>query len=331
MWRSLKKTLATLVPALLLFLFIAVMICFLNRWDSMVTITLIPVWAWAAFGMTLSLLSWICFRGSFAAVVFSIWLASGLILSEEPRSLIRELFLPPASSLPEELRTLRVVNINAEGMEENLRISAVLKPDIVIIQQAPEGDALEKFANDLFGDEHMVVTNRSNAFIARGEMVNTLGETDSATLHVRMLTPDGFLVDITNLDLEPYLPSPQLWKKEVWQRLTTTRVENRRLLRHYLGENQLTSGKIGRIVSGGFGTPPGDDVFRPLESAQLADAFGKAGTGWGNTYPADYPLVRLDQIWASANLRPLRAFTSVNPGSTHRIVVADFAINLPEN
>ena len=55
MWRPLKKTLATLVPALLLILFIAVMICFLNRWDSMVAVTLIPVWAWAAFGMTLSL------------------------------------------------------------------------------------------------------------------------------------------------------------------------------------------------------------------------------------------------------------------------------------
>ena len=267
MWRPLKKTLATLVPAILLILFIAVMICFLNRWDSMVAITLIPVWAWAALGMTLSLLSWVCFRGPFAAVVFSIWLASGLILSEEPRSLIRELYLHPASRLPEELKTLRVVNVNAEGMEENLRVSTVLKPDIVIIQQAPEGEALNQFARDLFGDANMVITNRSNAFIARGETVNTLGETDSATLHVRMLTPDGFLVDITNLDLEPYLPSPQLWKKEVWQRLTATRVENRRLLRHYLGENQLSSGRIGRIVSGGFGTPPGDDVFRPLESA----------------------------------------------------------------
>ena len=331
MWRPLKKTLATLVPALLLILFIAVMICFLNRWDSMVAITLIPVWAWAAFGMSLSLLSWICFRGPFAAVVFSIWMASGLILSEEPRSLIRELYLHPASRLPEELKTLRVVNVNAEGMEENLRVSTVLKPDIVIIQQAPESEALKQFARDLFGDAHVVITNRSNAFIARGETVNTLGETDSATLHVRILTPDGFLVDITNLDLAPYLPSPQLWKKEVWQRLTATRIENRRLLRHYLGENQLSSGRIGRIVSGGFGTPPGDDVFRPLESAQLTDAFGEAGTGWGNTYPADYPLVRLDQIWASANLRPLRAFTSVNRGSTHRIVVADFAVSLPEN
>jgi hypothetical protein len=224
---------------------------------------------------------------------------------------------------------LRIVNVNAVNKEDNLRIISHLEPDIVIIQQAPERTILEEFATDLLGDERMVITNRTNALLARGEMVNTLGESDSATLHVRMLTPKGFLVDITNLDLEPYLPSPKLWQRDVWRRLTQTRIQNRRLLRHYLGENQLTRGTIGRIVSGGFGTPPGDDVFRPLESAQLVDSFGKSGVGWGNTYPADYPLVRLDQIWASGNLEPIRSFTVVNPGSTHRIVISDFAVNSP--
>jgi len=330
MWRHLKKTLSTLVPALLLILFIAVMICFLNRWDSMVAITLIPVWAWAAFGMILSAISWFLFRGPFALVVFSIWMASGLILSEEPRSLVRELFIPATGSQNDEAATLRVVNVNAMGNEENLRSISTFEPDIVIVQQAPECSVLEKFAIDLFGNEYMVVTNWSNAFLARGEIVNTLGETDSATLHVRMLTPAGFLIDVTNIELEPYLPSHKLWQIEVWSRLAQTRVENRRQLRHYLGENQLTSGTIGRIVSGGFGTPPGDDVFRPLESASMVDAFADSGVGWGNTYPADYPLVRLDQVWASPNLKPIKTFTALNPGSTHRIVVADFEIVPPE-
>ena len=301
MWRTLRKTLAVLVPALLLLLFVAVMICFLNRWDSMVAITLIPVWAWATFGMVLSAISWILFRGSFALVIFSIWMASGLILSEEPRSLVRELLT--SSNSDKNSKRLRVVNVNALGNESNLRIISPIDPDLVIIQQAPERGILEEFATDLFGDDRIVITNRRNAFLARGELINTLGETDSATLHVRMLTAHGFLIDVTNLDLAPYLPNPKLWQRRVWKQLTQTRIENRGLIRNYLGENQLTRGTIGRIVSGGFGTPPGDDVFRPLESAQLVDSFSASGIGWGNTYPADYPLVRLDQIWASRNLQ----------------------------
>lgn len=328
MWRTLRKTFAVLVPSLLMLLFVAVMICCLNRWDSMVAITLVPAWAWAAFGMLLSAISWILFRGSLALVSFSIWMASGLILSEEPRSLVRELLT--SSSSDKDSKRFRVVNVNTLGNENNLRIISPIDPDLVIIQQAPERGILEEFATNLFGDDRIVITNRRNAVLARGKLVNTLGETDSATLHVRMLTTHGFLIDVTNLDLAPYLPNPKLWQRRVWRQLTQTRIENRRLIRNYLGENQLTRGTIGRIISGGFGTPPGDDVFRPLESAQLVDSFSASGIGWGNTYPADYPLVRLDQIWASQNLHPLKSFTAINPGATHRIVVTDFEVALPE-
>ncbi|MEM9282708.1 MAG: hypothetical protein AAGA96_12845 [Verrucomicrobiota bacterium] len=330
MWRSLRKSLATMIPAALLIIFIAVMICFLNRWDSIVAITLIPVWTWAAFGMAASFLSWIFFRGPFAVVVFSIWMASGLLLSEEPRSLLRELFSSDDWIKNDQVETLRVINIDAAEEAKTLRTIADLAPDLVVIQRAPERQALEDLAADLYSETHQVVSHRGNALILRGEAVSILREPDSATIHVRLLTPEGWLIDVTNIDLEPYLPSAKLWKPEVWTRLTTTRIQNRRRIRAYLGENQIASGTIGRIVSGGFGTPPGDDVYRPLQSAGMLDAFEEAGTGWGNTYPSDHPLVRLDQIWSSPNLPPLRAKSVLNPGSGHRTVMADLTVKLPD-
>ena len=55
MWRKTQKTLATLIPSILLLTYVTVAISLLNRWDTMVPITLVPVWVWAGLGMTVSL------------------------------------------------------------------------------------------------------------------------------------------------------------------------------------------------------------------------------------------------------------------------------------
>ncbi len=327
MWRPLKNLLATLTSVSLLLIFCGVMVCLLNRWDSMVAITLIPIWTWAGFGMLTALISWLLFRGTLNIAVLCLWLISAILISEEPRSFVRELALSFKGDAPSENQsTIRIVNINANESEALLRRVIELKPDIVVIQKAPREKSLEAIAEDLYGLDKLLVINQSNAIIARGELINTLSETEDSTLHLRLKSPEGHVFDITNVDLDPYLPSPKLWRKKVWKRLTITRIKNRRLLRRYLGENQMTEGSISRIISGGFGTPPGDDVYRPLETAQLSDAFARAGTGWGNTYPGRYPLVRLDQVWVSPDITPLRVTSQPNPGSTHRIVIADLAL-----
>jgi len=105
--------------------------------------------------------------------------------------------------------------------------------------------------------------------------------------------------------------------------LINARVENRRLVRTHLGEHPISRENVGRIIAGGFGTPPGDDVYRPLENNGMLDTYRKRGLGWGNTYPSDFPVLRLDQIWVSPNLRPLKSLTRLNPESDHRIVVSE--------
>ncbi|MDF1826472.1 MAG: hypothetical protein P1U68_17640 [Verrucomicrobiales bacterium] len=329
MWRKIQKTLATVIPALLMVVFLIVMVCYLNRWDSMTAITLIPVWAWAAVGMLSCILSWLAFRGMPAVIVFCTWLIVGIAFSEESHGIFRELVQAiNRRSPPEEERQLRVINLNAGRNPEAVKRVLDLEPDIVFIQDSPEEKLITEMTNEAFGVERIIFVGSNQAILASGELLNSLSESNGTAIHARIRIPSGFIVDLTSLDLPPCFPSPYLWRPETWKDLTQRRIQNRRLLRNNLGENQITRASTGRIVSGGFNTPAGDDVFRPLESNGLSDAFKSSGTGWGNTYPANCAALRFDQIWASQNLEPYQTFTRLNSVSKHRIVVSDFI--LPE-
>ena len=54
-----------------------------------------------------------------------------------------------------------------------------------------------------------------------------------------------------------------------------------------------------------------------------------AGRGWGATIIdiAGVPLIRIDQIWTSRQLRATNAFADRPCRSDHRLVVADFLSN----
>lgn len=329
MWRKIQKTLATVIPSLLMTVFLVVMACYLNRWDSMTAVTLIPVWAWAAVGMLACLLSWVAFRGIPAVVVFCIWLIAGIAFSEESHGIFRELVQAiNKTSLPEETRRLRVVNLKANGNPDVVKKALELEPDIVLIQDSPAENLISEMTNEAFGVDRIIFVDSNQAILASGELMNSLSESNGTAIHARVRIPSGFIVDLTSVDLPPSFPSPYLWKAATWKRLTERRIQNRRLLRNNLGENQITRSSTGRIVSGGFNTPTGDDVFRPLESNGLSDAFKTSGTGWGNTFPAKYAALRFDQIWVSPNLEPDKTFTRLSADSDHRIVVSDLI--LPE-
>lgn len=318
---------AALVPALLLILYFGVLSSLLNRWDGLVAITLIPLWAWAGFGMIVSLLAWLLFRGIPSIVVFCLWLATGIVGSEETHTLVRELAntIDPRKA-PAEDRRYRVVNVNAFRTVDGLQQVKELKPDMVLVQQPPGESELRTLAKNWFESNFDLLTNGDLAILARGEFLSVIAERDSPAIHARVQIEEGLLIDATSIELAPCLPSPALLNPSTWRTLTDTRVHNRRTLRTQLGENQITQSNIGRIVAGGFQTPPGDDVFRPLESNGMTDAFGATGEGWGNTYPSDYAILRLDQVWVSENLGIHSAKAIPNRASDHRIVIADLVL-----
>lgn len=327
MWRNVQKFLATFLPSLLLLLFVGVLVCRLNQWDSMVAVTLVPFWAWATFGMIASLLTWIICRGVPAVVIFSVWFLAGIVIPEESHGLFRELIhtIDPKNPPPDD-EVLRVVNVNANGTVEALSAVLELEPDILIVQHPPGKPDLAETVRALYGMDGMLLAGTNHAILARGEFIDTISDPNASSIHARLRIPNDFLIDITSLELAPLLPRFSLWNPETWETLSWTRMQNRRQLRTHFGENEITRPNTARLVSGGFQTPPGDDVFHPLVANEMTDAFSVSGEGWGNTYPANYSYIRLDQIWVSDNLRPLRTTTRINPHSDHRTVIADLQL-----
>ncbi len=329
MWRKIQKTLANFIPLILLVAFVVIAISLLNRWDSMVAVTLIPIWAWAGFGMAVSLICWLLCREIPPIVTFCLFLACGIAFSEETLTIMRELGVAIRGGNPGDApaeKPFRVVNVNSAGSVEALKKAIDGQPDVVIIQEAPGESELEAVADQLYGVDRAVSRHKTSAIIARGVILGEIGDSESSTMHVRLKLADGMILDLTNLDLGELIPRFDIWRPSVWKELMETRISNRRLVRACLGENEITTVDIGRIVSGGFGTPPGDDVFRPLETSGLVDTFRAAGLGWGNTYPPDYPFLRLDQIWVSPNLKPLKSVSRLNSASPRRTVVCDLKL-----
>lgn len=325
MWRTIQKTLATTVPPLLLLGYLVVATCLLNRWDVMVAVTLVPIWIWASTGAFVALVCWAITRGVVPGALFCVFLITGIGFSEEAAGIVRELFVSlekkPADAPPEKL--LRIVNVRCGGEEASLRKAAESIPDVLIVQEAPDKTILEAVADQLYGVERSVTLVGKKAILGRGEALAVIGEPDAPALHVRLKRPDGLVLDVSNLDLPGCAPNLRMWQPAVWSQLITARIENRRLVRTQLGEHPINRQGIGRIIGGGFGTPPGDDVFRPLENSGMLDTYGEVGTGWGNTHPPDYPLLRLDQIWVSPNLQPRHSMARLNSGAKNRIVVSD--------
>jgi endonuclease/exonuclease/phosphatase family metal-dependent hydrolase len=76
------------------------------------------------------------------------------------------------------------------------------------------------------------------------------------------------------------------------------------------------------VVCGDFNTPPNTAVYRTLSSA-LDNSFWKAGTGLGLTYPRRFPLVRIDHIFVSRDIKPVRCWTLDIDASNHKPLCAD--------
>jgi endonuclease/exonuclease/phosphatase (EEP) superfamily protein YafD len=90
------------------------------------------------------------------------------------------------------------------------------------------------------------------------------------------------------------------------------------------------------IILGDFNTADREPGYRVL-AADLHDAFGEKGFGFGFTFPNDrrmgpikvpIPLVRIDYIWTKGSLAARSAHVNCNDGgSDHCMVIADLVVN----
>ena len=84
----------------------------------------------------------------------------------------------------------------------------------------------------------------------------------------------------------------------------------------------ISQSKTPFLLAGDFNNPPRGYFHRHL-SARMSDAFAASGFGLGQTYPASFPLLRIDYLWLGPGLRAKRCFVPNSRASDHLPVVSD--------
>ncbi len=79
------------------------------------------------------------------------------------------------------------------------------------------------------------------------------------------------------------------------------------------------------IIMGDFNTPY-DSVFFDGYKHKLHNAFRSAGSGFSETWPYGIPLLQLDHIWTSPDLKPLRVTKRYDFMTDHALLEADFEV-----
>lgn len=322
----LRWTAWLLSTALLLF----VAACYWGRFDACTVVTLFPPWFWVLPGAFLAWLGSSRDRWLPSAVLLVGWTAFLAAFADTPSSLIR-------AALPQPERgAIRVITLNCASEAAAAREVQSFAPDIVLFQESPSSDVLSKFATELFGSSVNLVRGPDASILARGKVtpVEVPTESRGSFVHARVLV-DGRLINVLSLRLYPCPVRLDLWSPACWRSYQSNRATRRRQLARIAAYLATLPADEPLVVGGDFNCPPGDPVLRLLQP-RLTDAFRTAGRGWGATIIefCGWPLIRIDQIWTSAELHATNVFARRAAGSDHHMVVADFSVggsspNLP--
>ena len=116
--------------------------------------------------------------------------------------------------------------------------------------------------------------------------------------------------------------SPRAWKAALrsYRDDFRRRAEQARQLRRWLDEEPLPF-----LVCGDFNSTPANWAYGHI-SRGFRDSFGSGGEGWGMTFPARLPLVRIDYVLASPHWGVRRAYVYDGLSSDHRPVVAELVL-----
>lgn len=288
----------------------AFMLVYLTRPDALAAITIWPFWVWLVPGALPLAIKFNKERARARLSVLGLWLVIWAVLAEEPLSLARAVVPPRAYDL-------RVVSLNCASSVEAAMETLDMEPDIVLLQESMGTDSIEKVRKAL-GENWTMVVGIDASILARGRLVVVDVKRSINFTAARL---DGTL--IVSLRLAPPVFRLDYWNPECWSHYAANkrarRVELRRLAEFVAREADGAP----LILGGDFNTPP-DHTITEAISGIANDAYARAGRGWGPTAINNYPMVRIDQIWASDKYEPVNSFSKKTLHSDHRMALADF-------
>jgi endonuclease/exonuclease/phosphatase (EEP) superfamily protein YafD len=144
----------------------------------------------------------------------------------------------------------------------------------------------------------------------------------------RLTLTDGREIDLVNLHLLAAETDTAFWRPSCWRAHAHNRRIRRILLHYFVSARQSATATwppVPSLIAGDFNAPANDGAIRGLAATHL-DSYVTAGRGHGDTFPANFPVHRIDQVWLSPELTALAHTTVAVPGSDHLMVVVDFVI-----
>ncbi|WP_411844730.1 endonuclease/exonuclease/phosphatase family protein [Roseibacillus persicicus] len=312
--------------------FISVVL-YVQQPDTFAAFTVLPIWLWGALGLLLSLASYFLFRSPLSLFTSTMWFLVILVLSDEAPGLVRF-----GQTTPEDGRAapylnrqpLRVITCNWSSDSRPIGPAiAPWEPDIVFIQEMPHPYLIKQLADTLYGNtgDYRYDENHACGVVLRGRIKKALLEPQYRSQYLTARLPNGNLIELANIHLQPASTNLSLWSPSCWKEHRQNRMRRRSELQFALAFlNEYTPfPNRPTLIAGDFNAPATDGASDVL-ARDFTDTFEAVGTGWGNTYHRRFPLLRLDQIHASHHFLPLRSRAVTIEESEHRMVVSDLLL-----
>jgi endonuclease/exonuclease/phosphatase (EEP) superfamily protein YafD len=321
----------SLVAAATLLLLVLSWVAFVGQADVLSAFTVLPIWIWGGLGVALGLLAWRCLRRRALLLLPGLWLVTVLALADECRSLARIGREPPrhgAAAAHAGRPVIRVLTLNRayERMGNPSTDIIAYQPDIVLLQEAHAARVAE-LARALFGPDAHYKFYRELAVISRWEITRELRAPGFPHQQVTLRLPGGRQLEVVNVHLSSAETDLRLWRADSWRDHRTNRLMRRAQVAATLATLRDSSPFPQRptLLGGDFNAPANDIIYTPIDAC-MVNSFSAVGSGWGNTFQRRIPILRIDQIFASSQLTPVRSRAATTAHSDHRMVVSDFLL-----
>lgn len=225
---------------------------------------------------------------------------------------------------------LRVMTYNIRyasgGIEEIARVIEQENPDIICLQEVIAKDswpdpfpALKKYFPQYSVSRYGQLVTLTRRPIIH-QQSHSLPQQDGCGILETHIVFQGKVLRIYNAHfINPVDGKLLEWPQQIRKRARIRHDQLQLLTR--LSQSQSSP----YFIAGDFNTPSHGRTNRSL-LALGRDAFASGAIGFGDTFPAIFPVLRIDRVFASSSLQPQTSRVLPTRASDHRPLVADFIV-----
>lgn len=307
---------------------VLVSMCYWLQPDWLAPVTLVPAWFWLVPAFMLIAFGFNRMHWRWCLAVAALWATYAAVTVEETHSLIRSAIrpMPKGNASRAGGRAVRVVSLNCAAANRNVTAElAKWEPDIVLLQESPNREHLDRTSRELFGTDGSFLWSSDTSILARGDVRPRSVDRGSYFVHAEIELAAGLKADVMSVRLNPPVFHLDFWTPGFWTDHRHNRIKHRQQILDIMQRIGNLEQSVPLIVGGDFNAPPDDPALLPLQR-RLYDTFRTAGRGWGNTGTNRVPLFRVDQVWVSRHFRAESVTAQKTLHSDHRMVVCDMTL-----